>query len=48
MPNVILTPHIAGVSRDYNSRAVDLFAENLKRYLDGMELLNLIDLQRGY
>jgi phosphoglycerate dehydrogenase-like enzyme len=48
MPNVILTPHIAGVSRVYNSRAVDLFAANLERYLDGKQLLNLIDLQRGY
>ena len=48
MPNVILTPHIAGVSREYNSRAAALFAENLKRYLDGEQLLNLIDLQRGY
>lgn len=48
MPNVILTPHIAGVSQEYNSRAVNLFAENLKRYLDGEQLLNLIDLQRGY
>jgi len=48
IPTVILTPHIAGVSQEYNSRAVDLFAENLKRYLDGEQLLNLIDLQRGY
>ena len=48
MPNVILTPHIAGVSREYNNRAVDLFVENLERYLDKKQLLNLIDLQRGY
>jgi phosphoglycerate dehydrogenase-like enzyme len=48
IPTVILTPHIAGVSQEYNSRAVDLFTENLKRYLDGEQLLNLIDLQRGY
>ena len=48
MPNVILTPHIAGVSREYNSRAVDLFVENLERYLDRKQLLNRIDLQRGY
>jgi len=48
MPNVILTPHIAGVSLEYNSRAVDLFVENLERYLDRKQLLNRIDLQRGY
>jgi phosphoglycerate dehydrogenase-like enzyme len=48
MPNVILTPHIAGVSQEYNSRAVALFVENLERYLKGEKLLNLIDVQRGY
>ena len=47
-PNVILTPHIAGVSRYYNQRAVALFVENLSRYLEGRNPLNLIDLQRGY
>ena len=48
LPNVILTPHIAGVSREYNNRAAALFAENLKRYLAGKQPLNPIDLQRGY
>ena len=47
-PNVILTPHIAGMSRYYDQRAVTLFVENLSRYLDGQNPLNLIDLQRGY
>jgi phosphoglycerate dehydrogenase-like enzyme len=48
LPNLILTPHIAGVSRDYNQRAVTLFTENLDRYLDGKKPFNLIDLERGY
>jgi phosphoglycerate dehydrogenase-like enzyme len=48
LPNVILTPHIAGMSASYDTRAVDLFIENLSRYLDGKALLNLIDLERGY
>jgi D-2-hydroxyacid dehydrogenase (NADP+) len=48
LPNLILTPHIAGVSRDYNQRAVTLFIENLGRYLDGKKPFNLIDLERGY
>lgn len=47
-PNVILTPHIAGVSRYYDQRAVALFVENLNHYLEGQNLLNPIDLQRGY
>jgi phosphoglycerate dehydrogenase-like enzyme len=44
MPNVILTPHVAGFSQEYNKRAVDLFIEYLERYLDGKQILNLIDL----
>lgn len=48
LPNVILTPHIAGISPFYNQRAVALFVDNLNRYLNGQDPLNLIDLQRGY
>lgn len=46
--NVIITPHIAGISPHYDQRAIDLFAENLRRYLDGRPLLNLVDMSRGY
>lgn len=48
LPNVILTPHIAGFTPHYNSRAVHLFVENLERYLGEKKLLNLIDVERGY
>lgn len=48
LPNVIITPHIAGVSRHYMQRAVELFAENLRRYLSGGVLLNRYQGQRGY
>jgi phosphoglycerate dehydrogenase-like enzyme len=48
LPNVILTPHISGNTAAYNDRATDLFAENLRRYLAGEPLLNLVDKQRGY
>ena len=48
MPNVILSPHIAGASGEYFERAVDLFRENLRRYLAGQPLLNRYDPQRGY
>jgi phosphoglycerate dehydrogenase-like enzyme len=41
MPNVILSPHIAGSSAVYDERAMDLFAENLFRYLSDRPLLNL-------
>lgn len=48
MENVILSPHIAGFSPYYNRRAVELFAENLSRYLGGLRLFNRIDPDRGY
>ncbi len=48
LPNVIITPHISGSSPNYNERAVELFSENLHRYLGGLPLYNLFDPQRGY
>ncbi len=48
LPTVIMTPHIAGYSPHYDDRAAALFAENLQRYLSGLPLYNLIDLERGY
>jgi phosphoglycerate dehydrogenase-like enzyme len=42
LPNVILTPHVAGAdrSRQFPARIADLFAQNVARYLDGRPLLN--------
>jgi phosphoglycerate dehydrogenase-like enzyme len=48
LPNVILSPHIAGYSSAYDARAVALFAENLTRYLAGLPLYNQIDIAKGY
>lgn len=48
LPNVIVTPHIAGMSGLYNQRAVDLLVENLKRYVTGSPLLNRFNMQKGY
>ena len=48
MENVILTPHIAGMTPHYNERAADVFAENLRRYLSGQPLLNQVDFAKGY
>lgn len=48
LPNVILTPHIAGNTPHYDERACDLFAENLHRYLEGEALLNRYDNAFGY
>ena len=48
LPNVILSPHIAGEMADYNGKAAHLFIENLKRYVAGEPLLNQVDPARGY
>ncbi len=48
LPNVILTPHISGVSTRYEERLAALFADNLRRYRGGQPLRNLYDPARGY
>lgn len=48
LPNSILTPHISGISREYDARAMALFAENLNRYLGNLPLYNLFSAQKGY
>ncbi len=48
MPNVIVTPHISGMTEDNEERFLDLFLDNLRRYRAGEPLVNTIDLQRGY
>jgi phosphoglycerate dehydrogenase-like enzyme len=47
-PNVIITPHVAGFSPEYNARANELFVENLYRYVAKDPLLNAVDLTREY
>jgi phosphoglycerate dehydrogenase-like enzyme len=48
MPNVILTPHISGLGPRYWERAVQLFAANLRRFLAGEPLVNVVDKREGY
>lgn len=48
LDNVILSPHVSGFVPSYDDRCTDLFAENLRRHLDGAPLLNLVDRVRGY
>jgi phosphoglycerate dehydrogenase-like enzyme len=48
MPNVVLTPHIAGLS-DINLLVFGgLAAENLRRYARGDGVINVVNLGRGY
>jgi phosphoglycerate dehydrogenase-like enzyme len=47
-PRVLITPHVSGASDEDRHRAIDLFCENLRAYLDGKPLKNVVDWQRGY
>lgn len=48
LPNVLLTPHVSGLSTGFWPRAMALFRENLRRDADGRPLLNLVPPERGY
>lgn len=48
MPNVIITPHLAALSPNYLDRAIKLFADNLSRFIQNKEMLNVIDKEKGY
>ncbi|MBI2217330.1 MAG: D-2-hydroxyacid dehydrogenase [Candidatus Rokubacteria bacterium] len=48
LDDVIVSPHVSGFVPSYDDRCTELFAENLRRYLDGAPLLNLVDRARGY
>lgn len=48
LPNVILTPHTSWSSGRVLDRSVELFADNLRRYAAGEELLNVVDPSAGY
>ena len=48
MPNVIISPHSASTVVQENDRIVDLFIENLGRFLDDRPLVNEFDHRRRY
>ena len=48
LDNAIVSPHVSGFLPSYDDRCVELFAENLRRFLAGTPLLNLVDRGRGY
>jgi glyoxylate/hydroxypyruvate reductase len=47
-PRVLITPHISGASDQDRHGAIALFCDNLRAYLDGRPLRNVIDWVRGY
>jgi phosphoglycerate dehydrogenase-like enzyme len=45
---VLMTPHVSAGTDVSEHRGVNLFCENLTRYLEGLPLENVIDWERGY
>ena len=48
MENVVITPHHSGLSERYMDRAIDRFCLNLRAFLAGERLPNLVDKELGY
>lgn len=48
MRNVLISPHSASTSDRENKRLTDLFCANLRRFLDGAPLHNVLDVARLY
>ena len=46
--NVVITPHIAGRSDQDAGRMVGTLKENVKRFVQGKQLINVVDKQKGY
>ncbi len=46
--NVIVTPHIAGRSDQDAARMQGTVKENIRRFAEGLPLLNVVDKQKGY
>jgi phosphoglycerate dehydrogenase-like enzyme len=46
--NVIVSPHVSGFLPSYDDRCSELFADNLRRFLGGKPLMNLVDRAKGY
>jgi phosphoglycerate dehydrogenase-like enzyme len=48
LPNVLITPHMAGFRRNHWDAVIDLFGDNLRRFESGQALLNTVDKKAGY
>jgi phosphoglycerate dehydrogenase-like enzyme len=48
MPNVIISPHSASTVTQENARITDIFCDNLRRYMDGQPLRNVLDKTKLY
>lgn len=48
LPNVIITPHVAATTDQGRWRRWAVTLENIRRYVNGDKMLNVVDVSRGY
>jgi phosphoglycerate dehydrogenase-like enzyme len=48
IPRVIITPHVSDYSDKHEDTVWYLYRENLRRYIAGDKLLNVVDMETGY
>jgi phosphoglycerate dehydrogenase-like enzyme len=48
MKNVIISPHAAGQMDGLRARQLELYRDNIERYLTGKPMRNLVDKKKGY
>ncbi|MFI5054283.1 MAG: D-2-hydroxyacid dehydrogenase [Acidimicrobiia bacterium] len=48
LPQVLITPHISGGGQVTPRTLEPIFVQNLRRFLDGLPMLNVVDRERGY
>jgi len=48
MPNVLISPHSASTALSENGKITDLFCDNLRRFLDGRPLRNVLNYELLY
>jgi phosphoglycerate dehydrogenase-like enzyme len=47
-PRVLITPHVSAVTARFWDRETALILDNVRRYLGGQSLVNVVDLEAGY
>jgi len=48
LPNVVITPHVAATTDQGRWRRWIIIRENIRRYINGDKMLNVVDVARGY
>ena len=46
--NVLITPHIAGLSDQNRNRSIEVIRINISNFIEGIPLINVVDKQLGY